>query len=63
MKPISLVTLALAAALLAGCSQPKQEPPSLGAAASHATGTTPGTQAAPDAADPEPVPSPSAPVR
>ena len=62
MKPISLVTLALAAALLSGCSQPKQEAPALGAAASHAAGSAPGTKAPPDAADPAPLPTPSAPV-
>lgn len=62
MKPVSLLPLALAAALLAGCSRPKQEPPSLGAAASHAAGTASGTKAPPDAADPAPPPTPSAPV-
>lgn len=47
----------------AGCAHPDDQRARLGAAASYATETTPGTRAARDAADPEPVPSPTAPIR
>lgn len=53
---------ALALALLVGCGQPHSQRAALGADARYATETTPGTRAPRDAADPAPVPSPTAPV-
>lgn len=58
----SLLVL-LSVLAFAGCARPDDRRAGLGAAASYATETTPGTRAPRDAADPAPVPSPTAPIR